>query len=268
MKKAFIGFLVFVMLLSLVACGNTTSKLESDEADSSEAGNSQVQENEDWFTGTWNISSVEIDGSTFTIDEIEAMGDTSLSDFQIVIKDGGKAYVYSNGEGTLVDWKATESGISIGIRECTFDESKQLNLEINGNKLILSKTSDDQSITSPSDGKETDESKELSNDSELDSESTLSEKNTPAKTEGLRPEFKEAMDSYEAFYDDYCDFMKEYEENPSDLKMLTEYTKMMEQLTEMNEKFDAWQDEDLNDEELEYYIDVNTRITKKLLEVA
>lgn len=34
----------------------------------------------------------------------------------------------------------------------------------------------------------------------------------------------------------------------------------------MNEKCAAWEDKDLNTEELNYYIEVNSRITQKLLE--
>lgn len=100
--------------------------------------------------------------------------------------------------------------------------------------------------------------------------SSSDEKGDSAVTEttdsGMRPEFKETMDSYEAFYDEYCDFIKKYNENPDDLSMLTEYADMMTQLTDMNEKFAAWEDEDLNTEELNYYIEVNSRITQKLLE--
>lgn len=42
--------------------------------------------------------------------------------------------------------------------------------------------------------------------------------------DGMRPEFKEAMDAYEAFFDDYCDFMKKFNESPDDLSLLGEYT--------------------------------------------
>lgn len=38
--------------------------------------------------------------------------------------------------------------------------------------------------------------------------------------DGMRPEFKEEMDNYEAFYDEYCDIMKKYVENPSDRNYL------------------------------------------------
>lgn len=86
--------------------------------------------------------------------------------------------------------------------------------------------------------------------------------------DGMRPEFKEAMDSYEAFYVEYCDFMEQYKENPTDMELLTGYTDMMAKAAEMSEKFDAWEESEMNDAELNYYLDVNNRITKKLLEVS
>ena len=43
---------------------------------------------------------------------------------------------------------------------------------------------------------------ETSSTPETESEATVQVSN------GIRPEFKEAMDAYEAFYKDYCDFMK------------------------------------------------------------
>lgn len=86
--------------------------------------------------------------------------------------------------------------------------------------------------------------------------------------DGMRPEFKEAMDSYEAFYDEYCDIIKKYSENPSDIKLLSNYTDMLAKAAEMTEKFDAWEDSDLNSVELTYYLDVSSRIAKKLLEVS
>ena len=87
-------------------------------------------------------------------------------------------------------------------------------------------------------------------------------------TDGLRPEFKEAMDSYEAFYDEYCDFMVKYKANPTDIKLIAEYGDMLLKLSQMQEAFDAWEDEDLNDAELKYYLEVTNRITQKLIDIA
>ena len=85
--------------------------------------------------------------------------------------------------------------------------------------------------------------------------------------DGMRPKFKDAMDSYEAFYDEYCDILKKYTENPSDMKLLADYTDMLAKAAEMAEKFDAWENDDLNSAELKYYLDVNNRVTQKLLDV-
>lgn len=86
--------------------------------------------------------------------------------------------------------------------------------------------------------------------------------------DGMRPEFKEAMDSYEAFYDEYCDFLQEYEKNPTDLKLIMEYAGMVSKLADMEEKFEAWNDGDLNNAEMKYYLEVTNRISQKLIDVA
>ena len=85
--------------------------------------------------------------------------------------------------------------------------------------------------------------------------------------DGLRPEFKEAMDAYEDFYGEYCDFMVKYKENTSDLALLVEYADIMERAVEMDEAFQAWEDEDLNNEELKYYLEVNNRVMQMLVDV-
>lgn len=95
---------------------------------------------------------------------------------------------------------------------------------------------------------------------------------TPASTdaassEGIRPDFKEAMDSYEAFYQQYCDFMKKYQANPTDVKLLAEYPDMLAKADEMSKAFDAWEQDDLNKEELKYYLDVNNRVMQMLVDV-
>jgi hypothetical protein len=85
---------------------------------------------------------------------------------------------------------------------------------------------------------------------------------------GLDPDFKAAMDSYEAFMDEYVSFMKKYNENPSDLSLLSDYANYMSKYADFVEDFDAWQDEDMNAQETAYYIDVQARVSKKLLEAA
>lgn len=86
--------------------------------------------------------------------------------------------------------------------------------------------------------------------------------------DGMRPEIKEALDSYEAFFDEYCNFMKKMKESPNDLSLLGDYTVYMTQYTETMEKIDALNNGSLNDAELKYYLEVVNRINVKLLEAA
>ncbi len=85
---------------------------------------------------------------------------------------------------------------------------------------------------------------------------------------GIRSDFKAAMDSYESFINDYVDFYKKYEENPSDLSLLADYADYMTKLSDMTSKFDQWESEGLNDAELDYWLEVQTRVNAKLVEVA
>ena len=76
------------------------------------------------------------------------------------------------------------------------------------------------------------------------------------------------MDSYEEFFDEYVAIMRKYKENPADLSILTDYSNYMSQYADMMQKLEKWENEDLNAAETAYYIDVQARISKKLLEVA
>lgn len=98
--------------------------------------------------------------------------------------------------------------------------------------------------------------------------STSDNKDEPALIDGMRPEFKAAMDSYEEFFDEYCEFMKEFKANPNDLELLTAYADFMDEYTTYMDKLDEWEGEDMNEAELKYYTEVTLRIEKKLLEIA
>ena len=93
---------------------------------------------------------------------------------------------------------------------------------------------------------------------------------TPATTTSneIDADFKAAMDSYEKFFDEYVAIMKKYKANPTDLSILTDYATYMSQYADMIQKLEEWENKDLNTAEAAYYVDVQARITKKLLEVA
>ena len=86
---------------------------------------------------------------------------------------------------------------------------------------------------------------------------------------GVSKEFKETMDSYEKFFDEYIAFMKKYEKsNGTDVSLIADYAKYMQQYAETMKKFEDMKDDDMNAEETAYYIQVQSRINQKLLEVA
>ena len=123
--------------------------------------------------------------------------------------------------------------------------------------VVIEQSAESQNETSVTDKKE-----ESSNSNE-----TTNDKQEEL-VDGMRPEFKAAMDSYEDFYDEYCDFMKKYQANPTDMTLLTEYTTIMSKLTDMEEKFEAWDESEMNSAELNYYVEVSSRVAQKLLEVS
>ncbi len=136
---------------------------------------------------------------------------------------------------------------------------------------------EEMSITLSSPAEESTESEEETKDQETEmteSAETDNNEEEPAPIEetnlidGMRPEFKEAMDSYEAFYNEYCDLLKKYSENPTDVTLIAEYTDMLKKVADMDEKFAEWESNDLNSAELKYYAEVNGRIAQKLVEVA
>ena len=83
---------------------------------------------------------------------------------------------------------------------------------------------------------------------------------------GIRPEFKEAMDSYEAFFDEYIEFLENYDAN--DISMLLEYTSFLTQYSDTMNKLDDIDESELSPEENAYFIEVMLRIEQKLITVA
>lgn len=252
MKRVFTLLFTVLIVLGLAACGNTESTLTTIDTTTS----SQIAEITS-FPGTWEAVNIEIDGSMFTVDEIKAVNN-SFTGLTLVLKDGGKAYA----NGSLFDWEQTDNGLIIGNLSCYFKDN-YICVPDENFVVYLEKTSDSQIITVPaedSDNVGTTLPTEYEDTSTIPTEATV-------LVDGMRPEFKEAMDSYEAFYDEYCDFMKKYSETPSDFTLLLEYADMMTKAVEMDAKFEKWDDEEMNDAEMKYYLEVSTRVMQKLVDV-
>lgn len=155
--------------------------------------------------------------------------------------------------------------------------SKENQIELTSDDFSTSVTTidiiDETSSTEPSSetsSKSELEENEIKNDDLSDADDytdtfSISEETDPNV---IRPDFKEAMDSYENFFDDYCNFMKKYSENPSDLSLLTDYLDYLTEYTETMDKLDNIDQSEMSDAELKYYLEVMSRINNKLLEIA
>ena len=94
-----------------------------------------------------------------------------------------------------------------------------------------------------------------------------SEESAAVSDDEIRPEIKEAIDSYEQFIDEYIAFMETYDAN--DTTMLAKYADFVSKYAEYSEKMDAFDDEqDLTDAEEKYYTEVSLRVSQKLLEAS
>lgn len=114
-------------------------------------------------------------------------------------------------------------------------------------------------------------STEITTENQSESAETKSQTNDSSTelVDGLRPDFKKAMDSYEEFMNEYCDFMTKYADSDgTDIGLIAEYADYMSKYSDMVKDFDAWNDEELNNAELSYYLDVQNRINKKFLEIS
>lgn len=127
MKKSIGIILAVIMTAALVACGDST-------------GNSANK-----LTGTWEADSVDFEGSIFTIAELEASGDDSMSGLQIVLKDGGKAFVFDGESGDIFDWSEDGNTVTIGVMDCTVKDGC-ICLELDGGTVFFKKVSDSQTF--------------------------------------------------------------------------------------------------------------------------
>lgn len=85
---------------------------------------------------------------------------------------------------------------------------------------------------------------------------------------GGSSDFRATMDAYEAFMNEYCDFMETYSSDSSNIvAMATDYADMMSRYEDAMEQIDAIDENSLSADDLAYYIEVMGRVNARLLEV-
>lgn len=149
------------------------------------------------------------------------------------------------------------------------NEGYHISLKYEGNSTmsISIDSPDETDKTTPSDiASDTNDTTSESSESKESTDNTASGEEL---VDGMRVDFKEAMDSYEDFMDEYVAFMEKYSESDgTDASLLSDYASYMTKYAECVEKFDEWESEDMNATETAYYIQVQSRVSQKLLDVA
>lgn len=241
MKRILSAILVLMLALSLVACGGKNSK-------------NQIPD-------------------VFGVNYTDAIGILEAEDFEVSAIESS---VGSFSDKLLYPLEKVDKGTVFKIDEYIIDNNGNLNknydvfydegLVSDDKSVVIYYAKEDYVLVKDDTSKET-------NPAAPPAAEPSGEATTPSATEGendnaIDPEFKAAMDSYEKFFDEYVAIIKKYKANPTDMSILTDYANYMGQYADMMQKFEKWENEDLNTAEAAYYVDVQARITKKLLEVA
>ncbi len=88
------------------------------------------------------------------------------------------------------------------------------------------------------------------------------------KYANVDPDLIEFLSGYEDFVDEYVDFMKKYLADPMNvLSMLTEYNDIMKKYNEFADKIDKYDSSKMSALDAEYYLEVTTRCTQKMLNI-
>ena len=102
---------------------------------------------------------------------------------------------------------------------------------------------------------------------ELPSEESKEETQAPSE-DGIRPEFKKSMESYEAFFDEYVEFMNAYAKDPTNLPLLGKYASIMSKYEKYMNELSSIDETQLSKEEDKLFIETQLRISNKLANVA
>lgn len=190
--------------------------------------------------------------------------DATQSSFDTYVKDAKKAgftidYEKSSYRYTAKDSEGNE--VTVFFREDEEDgNTMHITLEV--------PESDDDSESQGSDDQQQSQdtqSQQQSQDTQQDQQNQQDQQSDPAQ---VSADFKASMDSYEQFFDQYVEFMKEYKDSGDSVSMLADYTKMMEQYSDTMNKLNAVDQNSLSAADEAYYIEVMGRITQKLASVA
>lgn len=256
-KKQNWMLLLAALLLCLSACGSKPTESEPTAKATlptiapteTTAPASSAKEASDYY-GTWTPALISKGGTTVFLEDYIALGaNPKMRDWHFVFRKDG-TYQFGNRESCEIEqWEVIENGV-VCDGEALFLEDDRIVLPSESITLYFEKISSSQEFW------------------DVPTSSHASEETTQPETEpasGIRPEFQAAMDSYEAFYEEYIELMEAYKKDPTNLSLLGKYSSMLSKMVDIDKAFEAWDQKDMTAEELKYYLEVSARIQQKLL---
>lgn len=281
MKRTLKTLMILVMaMLLMTGCGNDKSEESNLTSDANTDINTTVSESEDNikyadllpvtedYFKNGEVTIIEPDGGSqyyfrvtnFTDDEYEAYVEAcKAAGFDDVHYEGdigtdNKMYLaYALDRKYYLDITTNHEINAVDISCRIVDEPKTTETE--------STQATETEVTEATETESTENNTTTSTDTES---STQTE--TAVSSTDIRPEFKEAMDSYEAFFDEYCEFMKKYNESDDTTSLLVDYASYMVKYTDTMQKMNNISEDELTDAEVAYYTEVSARISAKLIE--
>ena len=85
---------------------------------------------------------------------------------------------------------------------------------------------------------------------------------------GIRPEFKKSMESYETFFDEYIEFMSSFKYEDAGLSALAKYTEFLTKYEKAISEMDKIDESELTEAEDKLFLETQLRINNKLAETA
>ena len=264
MKKIIVFVLCLLLLGACSTSGSSSRKAEKDPLE--------------YLYGTWKLSKVNYNGSDYSVEELEAMDNNSLSEIYLVLKEGGAAYAYSGikDKGENDQWRYDKENNEVIFNNSTAKyDGTYLIMEESEGIVYFKKYSRFQDITRLPKQKNEEEIKEEVKQENI-TEKAKEEVEEKAEevienvtnNSTIRANVKEAIDAYERFIDEYIEFMNRFSNSgSSSLTLLADYAKYIEKLSDLEDKMDKMED-DLNDAETLYYTEVMLRCSQKLLNAA
>ena len=84
----------------------------------------------------------------------------------------------------------------------------------------------------------------------------------------VSPDLREVLDSYEAFMDEYIDFMQKYKDSDDITGMMNDYMTYMQKYSNLVSKINAMDTNKMSAADAAYYLEVTARVSQKLLNAA